>query len=279
MADLSNKSCERVRSFFAFFLLVVLSACASMPPASTALQAQADVRWQRRVLADGGLPLVYWQPDRLAAGQTLVVYLEGDGRAYASRDIVSADPTPHWPLALQLALADGRPNVAYLARPCQYGGAVAPPCMPRYWSSHRFAPEVVARLSQALDALKSGTGAATLELVGYSGGGALALLLAARRSDVVALQTVAGNLDHVAWTRQQGLTPLSGSLNAADVLPAITHIRQVHWVGETDQVIPPRLTEAVLARHALTASLRYVNAAHLNGWEAFWQNLHRRSLP
>jgi hypothetical protein len=164
--DLSNKSCGLVRSFFAFCLPVLLAACASTPPASVALLAQADARWQRSVLADAALPLVYWQARQPLAGQTLVVYVEGDGRAFASRDIVSADPTPVQALALQLALVDVRPNVAYLGRPCQYGGADRPPCAPRYWTSHRFAPEVVDSLMLALDRLKAETGAGALELIG-----------------------------------------------------------------------------------------------------------------
>ncbi|MXR37267.1 alpha/beta hydrolase [Craterilacuibacter sinensis] len=268
---LSMQSRGRVRGFFAICLLAVLAGCASAPPASVALSAQADTRWQRHALAGAGLPLVYWQPRQPLAGQTLVVYLEGDGRAYASRDIVSADPTPQQALALQLALVDVRPNIAYLGRPCQYGGADRQPCAPRYWSSHRFAPEVVDSLMRALDRLKAETGAGSLELIGYSGGGALAVLLAARRNDVVAVQTVAGNLDHVAWTRQLGLSPLAGSLNAADALPAIAHIRQTHWVGEADRVVPPALTQDVLSRHALAGSLREVAAGHQEGWLAVWQ--------
>ncbi|WP_163316161.1 alpha/beta hydrolase [Crenobacter caeni] len=259
--------------------MLLLAGCASVLPAGTqtaAASAQADARWQRHTLAGNGLPLAYWQPGRLAAGQTLVVYVEGDGRAYASRDIVSADPTPLRPLALQLALADGRPNVAYLARPCQYGGAAVPPCAPRYWTSHRFSPEVVARLSQALDAMKADTGAAAFELIGYSGGGALAVLLAAHRADVVALQTVAGNLDHAAWSAWHGVTPLSGSFNAADVLPKIANLPQVHWVGRDDRVVPAELTRALLARQDLAGRLREVDAGHADGWRERWPALQRR---
>lgn len=272
MPNPSNKSCGLVRSFFAAYLLT-LAGCVSVLPAGTQtsqFRDQADARWHRQVLAGEGLPLVYWQPRQSLAGRALVVYLEGDGRAYASRDIVSADPTPVQALALQLALADGRPNVAYLGRPCQYGGAGLLPCAPRYWSSHRFAPEVLDSLMRALDRLRQATGATALELVGYSGGGALAVLLAARRADVIALQTVAGNLDHVAWTRQLGLSPLEGSLNAADALPVIAHLPQTHWVGGADQVVPAALTQDVLSRHALTGSLQLVAAGHQQGWPEFW---------
>ncbi|GAB2181920.1 hypothetical protein DLREEDagrD3_21430 [Denitratisoma sp. agr-D3] len=49
-------------------------------------------------------------------------------------------------------------------------------------------------------------GARRLTLVGYSGGAAA--LLAARCSDVVRLVTIAGNLDHRAWTRYHHITTL-----------------------------------------------------------------------
>jgi hypothetical protein len=44
----------------------------------------------------------------------------------------------------------------------------------------------------------------------------VASLVAARRHDVVRLVTVAGNLDHLAWTTLHGVSPLTGSLNPAD---------------------------------------------------------------
>ncbi len=271
----SMQSRGKVRGFFAVCLLALAGCASVLPTGSAEARAQADARWQRHALAGAGLPLAYWQPGTLSGGQTLVVYLEGDGRAYASRDIVSADPTPHQPLALQLALADDRPNVAYLARPCQYGGAAAPPCAPRYWTNHRFSPEVVARLSLALDAMKAETGATTLELIGYSGGGALAVLLAARRADVAAVQTVAGNLDHAAWSAWHGVTPLAGSLDAADALPKIARLPQVHWVGRDDQVVPAALIRALLARQGLAAHLREVDAGHADGWRERWPALLR----
>ncbi len=50
----------------------------------------------------------------------MVVYIEGDGRAYVNRRTPSNDPTPGNPMALRLALADPSLRVLYLGRPCQY---------------------------------------------------------------------------------------------------------------------------------------------------------------
>jgi pimeloyl-ACP methyl ester carboxylesterase len=49
-------------------------------------------------------------------------------------------------------------------------------------------------------------------LIGHSGG-ALAILLAARVPQVVAVVTIAGNLDTDVWTKLHGYLRLQGSLN------------------------------------------------------------------
>jgi hypothetical protein len=66
---------------------------------------------------------------------------------------------------------------------------------------------VISASNQAVDALKQRYGAQEIVLVGYSGGGAVAALVAARRTDVVRLVTVAGNLDHLAWTHLHSVPP------------------------------------------------------------------------
>ena len=130
------------------------------------------------------------------ADGTLTVYIEGDGGGWIAGQ-QQADPTPILPTALALAEVDPSPNRLYLARPCQY----QPPdalarCSPSYWSLKRYAEEVVAGLSGAVDQAMRESGAKRLRLVGFSGGGPTAALIAARRADVFELVTVAGNLDH-----------------------------------------------------------------------------------
>ena len=54
-----------------------------------------------------------------------------------------------------------------------------------------------------------------LVLIGYSGGGVLAMLLAEQFPATQAVVTVAGNLDTDAWAIEHGYSPLRGSLNPA----------------------------------------------------------------
>jgi pimeloyl-ACP methyl ester carboxylesterase len=209
-----------------------------------------------------------------AKGATLTVYLEGDGLAFLGPRTVSADPTPTDPLALRLALAHPGGPVAYLARPCQYG--MAPPCHPAYWTSHRYAPEVVAGMDKAIDRIKARVGAERIILVGYSGGGALAVLIAAGRSDVSGLVTVAANLDTALWVRLQGLTPLSGSLDPAGAAGAVAALAQVHLVGGRDDVIPAQVGRAFLGRVEPRGRARLLPVegfGHVCCWAEEWPRL------
>lgn len=229
--------------------ILLTTACMHLPDAaerqSTASTLAATRHWQARDLMAGAFTLRAWLSPRQTV--TLTVYLEGDGLAWITPSLPSDDPTPLQPLALQLALAQPDGQAAYLARPCQYLAAQAA-CTRRYWTSHRFAPEVVDSMNQGLDQLKQQTQAARLQLVGYSGGAAVALLLAAQRHDVQRVITVAGNVDPEAWSQLLGLTPLSGSLNPVAVLPALQAIPQWHLVGGNDRVIPPQLSRDFAAR-------------------------------
>ena len=94
------------------------------------------------------------------------------------------------------AVAGPAPNVAYLARPCQFMPMDRnPQCAVPYWTGKRYTPEVIASMNDAVDRLVARVPGQPVNLIGYSGGGAVAVLIAARRHDVATLRTVAGNLD------------------------------------------------------------------------------------
>lgn len=213
-------------------------------------------------------------------GGDLAVYLEGDGRAYRSRTAPSQDPTPADPVGLRLALADPAPGVLYLGRACQYvEGPEARGCEPRAWTTARFSPPVLASLDQALDQAKALAGAGRLFLAGYSGGGGLAVLAAASRADVAGVFTVAGNLDHAAWTALHRVTPLSGSLNPADAAPRIRDLPQVHFVGGRDPVVPEAVARSYLERMGGPSAARVEvlpEADHVRPWPDIWPDLLAR---
>lgn len=178
------------------------------------------------------------------AGGTMVIYIEGDGASWPTPYHPPRDPTPKRPISLALAAADPSPTVVYLGRPCQYLDADAlRHCDSRYWIERRFAPEVIAAYDAALTRLKSPFGAGRLRLVGYSGGGAIAALLAARRDDVDSLVTVAAPLSLSEWAAWHEVSPLTGSLDPAELGENVRLPPSVHFVGGNDRTVTVSIVE------------------------------------
>lgn len=265
----------------AYLAAMTLAAGCATPPspaerANTANRLAAAHGWQAQSLNAGHFRVRAYLPVASASDQ-LVVYLEGDGLAWLTPTHPSNDPTPVQPLALQLALAQPSGTAAYLARPCQYM-ATQPNCALRYWTDARFAAEVVDSLDQAIEQLKTRYAARSLVLVGYSGGGTLALLLAARRTDVQRIITVAGNLDPDAWADFHHLRPLRQSLNPTLQRAALAHIPQQHLSGEHDQVVPTALTlrfNDVYPAGAASRVLRFADYDHQCCWARDWPQIWR----
>ncbi|MES2880373.1 MAG: alpha/beta hydrolase [Pseudomonadota bacterium] len=270
-----------LRRLGALLTALALTGCA-LAPSPQERRALADELahqkgWQAESIAAEPFTLLAYRPLRVVPVETLTVYIEGDGLAWLDGSTPSPDPTPRQPLALKLALAHPGANAAYLARPCQFrGDAEAGRCSQAYWTNKRFAPEVIAASNSAVDVLKAQFGARHIQLVGYSGGGAVAALVAARRQDVSLLVTVAGNLDTQAWTRLMRISPLTGSLNPADARAQLAHIRQVHYSGEADQVVPPAMAEAFVAGfwNAPRPEIRVIKGyGHTCCWAENWTSL------
>ncbi|MFJ2367271.1 alpha/beta hydrolase family protein [Pseudomonas sp. NPDC087697] len=212
----------------------------------------------------------------------LSVYIEGDGMAWRSRTAPSENPTPHQAEGLALAVADPAANVVYLARPCQFTPlAVNPRCDKAYWTHKRFSEEVVAAMDRAVTHYAAGVPGQRIHLVGYSGGGALAVLIAARRSDIASLRTVAGNLDHAEVNRLHDVSAMPGSLNAIDVARQVASIPQLHFSGGDDSVVPPVIAQRfVRATASLCAHSQIVpGMSHESDWARRWPELLLTPLP
>ncbi len=264
-------------------LTALLPACsgADMVPArNKAARLASDAGWQYELRDSGGFVLATAQsPNR--ASDVLTVYLEGDGMAFLATGRVSPDPTPHDPVALRLALGHKAGTAAYVARPCQYSlpNGRGRNCDPAIWTSHRYAPEVVQSMDAAVDALKSRSGARRVVLVGYSGGGALAALLAVRRDDVAGIVTLAANLDVKYWVARDRLSPLSGSLDPADFASRLRATPQVHLVGGKDEVVTPDVVASYVAKLGAGAPVSVVEMAsysHVCCWADNWPALMQR---
>ena len=257
---------------------VMLSACASLADRQAAgPQLTQAAGWQWGVLSAGPFDVAVARSP-VTDGAVLTVYLEGDGFAFVHPHQPSIDPTPTDPVALRLALAHpAHEAVAWLGRPCQY---TMPDhgrnCDVRYWTNRRYAPEVIGSLAVALDKLKEQTKASRLVLVGYSGGGALAVLLAAQRADVDAVITVVADLDLGYWTARDGLSPLTGSVDPASVAPLLGHLPQYHLTGGKDKTVGTDVAESFV-RHLPVGTPVVIhevpNFTHGCCWQQDWKSL------
>lgn len=234
-----------------------------------------------RVIPAGPFNLMAWERMHVKRAPA-TVYIEGDGLAWTSPRRVSLDPTPKNPVALHLAAMDRASNVAWLARPCQYTGAgPANNCESKYWTDSRFAPEVVSSYHAALDNMKRLYGLTGFHLVGYSGGAAVAALVAAQRDDILSFRSVAGNLDHETWTELHGVSPLTDSLNPVTVAPELTHLPQHHFIGGQDEIVPPAVFHSWAQAAGKTDCLKYsfiMENEHEAGWVDKWPELLTRPI-
>ncbi len=203
----------------------------------------------------------------------LRVYIEGDGLAWITRTRPSADPTPTKAVSLRIAQNDPSADaILYLARPCQYiAQSEARMCARQYWTSHRFAPEVISATNEAINMAKLRAGAQTVSVIGFSGGGGVAVLATAQRSDVTFLGSIAGCIDHELWTRLHKVTPLTGSDNPLDVAHKVRHIPQRHMTSTSDKIIPPLISERFCkAIQKPESCVQVMGIEHEGPWGHVW---------
>lgn len=213
-------------------------------------------------------------------GYPLYIYIEGDGHAFKNRHTVSDNPTPTNPIALKLALNDSHPNVAYIARPCQFLATNNDPeCGSDYWTTRRYSLEVVESVNKTISIYKLAAGGSQLVLTGYSGGGTISVIVSAMRDDVIGIRTIAGNLDIDAFSKHHNVTTLAGSLNPVDFAKHLYSIPQLHLVGEEDKIVPGFIASSyVSSLERYDPSLACVDISVISGMEhaGDWESILKR---
>jgi hypothetical protein len=246
-----------------------LIACASPPERSDALAERFG--FSKEIVSGAAYRHVVYRNAVHDAGATLHVYIEGDGTPFLNRTVIADDPTPHDPLMLRLMAEDAAPSV-YLGRPCYFGLHADPGCGPEAWTSRRFAPEILDSMGSVLRSERLRSGASRVALFGHSGGGALAVLLAAREPSVVRVVTVGATLDVAAWCELHGYSPLTGSLDPARLPLERKDVEVLHWVGQKDTNTPPAFIAA--AARARDEPMRVVAGFDHNCcWIRMWQDI------
>lgn len=223
-------------------MLLALAGCSTQQEKLGAW-AQAN-NAKTEVIHTSTFPIQTLTPGGFTPGKRLTVFIEGDGRAWATSTQPSLDPTPHVFSVASLAIKS-HPGV-YLARPCQF--VMNSGCDKSMWTDARFNRSAVEATNEAIDVLKARYKASSIELIGYSGGAAIALLVAGQRNDVTQLQTISGNVDPMAWVALKSLSPLKWSLDPLTNLENLSKIPQRHFVGQGDKVIPKTLAQGFVSK-------------------------------
>lgn len=282
-----NRSAVRrlVRLSSGVALLLLLTSCAPTQQQLSGLAhriAQPQGMVAQEIATEYFTVMTY---ARITDPQKLLrIYLEGDGKAWITRTRISLNPTPHDPLALRLAAQDEGANVVYVARPCQYVNLHREShCNPHLWSQARYSEGIVQAINTVIDhyAARMNVGV-NIELVGYSGGGALAVLVAQRREDVTGLRTVAANLDTELFTQLHQVSPLTNSLNPAAYAAQLQQLPQRHYVGAADTVIPEAVAHSyrrASGRDGCVDVYQVAGASHSEGWQDQWPALLAQRLP
>lgn len=210
----------------------------------------------------------------LVAGDVLgggprYVFLEGDGRPWSvdGRQAAS-NPDPQRAVAPELAAAQGAGAVV-LGRPCYHGHAEDPGCGPALWTSARYSEPVVASMAAALEGALGMSSSQVVILVGYSGGGALALLIAERVPAVRAVVTLAANIDVEGWRTLHGYQPLAGSLDPLGTRTLAPGC-EIHIAADRDTLVPPSLVRAAAERRQGAIFWIEDDADHACCWRERW---------
>ncbi len=209
---------------------------------------------------------------------TLTIYIEGDGASWLFKTIPPRNPTPHQSLVVAMAASDQNQYVLYLARPCQFIDVrIITECDESMWTDGRFNAQVITLFNQSIDEILRSLPPLRLHLVGHSGGGTLATLIAAQRGDVNCLVTLASPLDTSAWTQSLAIAPLLKSQNPAEPNTNLKQIRQTHFFGERDTVVS---TESIGRYRNFPPQTEFITISgfdHQKFWVEYWPVLQKQS--
>lgn len=263
--------------FLNLIFIILLTACQKDIPTlnerkSSVLSLAQEKNFEEINIKTSTFTLFSLQNKKIECkNKDLKIYIEGDGLSWISRKTISKDPTPINSTILKLMYEDDSDCKLYLARPCQFVNTDS--CNSSYWTNKRFSLEVIKSFDESLDFLKKEYKNSNFILIGHSGGGAVATLVASNRDDIGMIITVAGNLDIQKWTSIYNLSELKGSLNPADFTKQIQNIKQYHLIGNNDKIIPKDIFLSYFSRFEKKEKVHflYFDEEHNCCWEKHYK--------
>ncbi len=262
---------------FVFILVLFFSGCLNKIPSlderkTIALSMINDNNILQKLIKTEKFTLFSFQKVSNDCKNSIKIYIEGDGLSWISKNIISSNPTPIDPISLKLMLLDDNSCKIYIARPCQYTTSTI--CEDRYWTNERFSKEILDSFNEALNSIKNEQKNSSFDLIGYSGGGAVATLLASQRNDIEKIVTIAGNLDIKKWASIQKISTLNSSLNPVDFTKNLENIKQHHLIGKDDKIIPKEIFFSYQNRFKNKKFITYSieKATHNCCWEEIYKD-------
>jgi len=205
----------------------------------------------------------------------VLVIIEGDGNAWINRYTPSSDPTPKRPLNF-IEPSSLPPSWIYLGRPCQFNKDTDENiCNSLLWTMDRFAEPTIQLYNDFLDSIKSQYGLSSFDLLGYSGGGTIAAILASQRSDVRTLTTLAGNLDVTLFNEHHKVSAMPSAINPKDLVEQLEKVPQRHVIGLEDDIVPVKIIESYRKSFVKDDCIKVETVEtleHNRGWKDYWHN-------
>lgn len=210
---------------------------------------------------------------RRAPADVLYIFIEGDGSPWIDDGRRPArNPTASAPLALELAVQTPH-SVLYLGRPCYLHTNADPLCEPAVWTTGRYSIDVVRSMVSVANRYAADGAFSHIVLIGYSGGGTLAVLMAPYIPATCAVITIAANLDVDAWSNWHHYLPLSDSLNPSTQPALDMRIVQLHLIGGRDSNVPPDRSSRYLDTLSAQQVMRFDDFDHVCCWVAQWPDI------
>ena len=249
-------------------LLPVLAGCASSTRFNLAAERHNLVRED---IVRGDLPVVVYRDQNIPHSSSIHFYFDGDGQPWVGGKRIAEDPTTRSKLILDLMAADPAANIL-IGRPCYYMKAHSRPasCNTSLWTSHRYSKRIVAVMREVIIEQIQKYRPQEIVLIGYSGGGTIAALIASELEDADVLITIAANLNVDLWSELHGYTPLARSLNEHNFPSLPKQLRQIHFVGSEDSNVPRPILQSIVDKQSNAKIIERVGYTHECCWPKDW---------
>lgn len=253
-------------------LVMILVACAT--PAENFSATALEYGFQAQIIPGEKFQHQVYSNILARADQAeiLHVYLDGDGSPWRNQYSVASDPTARNPLMLALMQQDSHAAIL-LGRPCYYGLQDDIGCNESLWTEKRYAAEIVASIQAALQYWLTQHTATKIVLIGYSGGGTLAALMAQTFRPLQAVVTFAANLDVDAWSLHHEYPVLSESLNPMRQPILAAEIQQLHFAGAMDNNVPSFIIQNYANKQNNAQFISYPQVDHVCCWLDKWAEI------